>query len=569
MATVVFGTVNGNWSDGSKWVGGSKPANGDTASFIATSGNCTIDAAQTCAVLSAPLYVGVLTHNAFVLTVNGSVTFNTAGLMTYTPLETSTITINSAGATLTTGGNLMPLITTGNTITLGDNLSFMNSKVMSLTLANTLTLNGKTISGNSAINRVLIKSSVVGTGKQITVGTGTFANADFQDITFSKATDLDLSAITGLSGDCGGNTLIGGGTNLTFTGTAQQTATGTSSFTWSTHGWTSRVPLPQDDVVINNAFSASQTITADMPRLGRSINFTGATGTPTWAFGALNDSIYGSLTLISGMTISGNGSIIFSGRTAGLTITSNTRIFTVRVTFSCPNGTYTLQDDLISSAGTSSLFYGTLNDGNHNVTVGVWSMSGSGVRSLVKGTGTWTVGGGVLAGGNTAWQVGTVGSLTFSDAGTTVISDTSAIQKIFAGGGLTYNNLSVSGRNVLITGANTFNILSDNTGGQPEGLYCQSGVTQTVSSFTTNGTAGNLAKLRSDTSGLYGGGITLNGTADAYSMTDHADFRPAGNFSVMAVFRTTKTGVNQFIFQKFLMYLSLFRSKVLLLQLNQ
>ncbi len=47
---------------------------------------------------------------------------------------------------------------------------------------------------------------------------------------------------------------------------------------WSASSWTTRVPLPHDDVYLGNAFAASQTVTADMPRLGRSIDWTGATG---------------------------------------------------------------------------------------------------------------------------------------------------------------------------------------------------------------------------------------------------------------------------------------------------
>lgn len=53
-----------------------------------------------------------------------------------------------------------------------------------------------------------------------------------------------------------------------FTTAATQTANGTTSFSWSTAArWTSRVPLPQDNVVINNAFGTSQTVTQDMPRI--------------------------------------------------------------------------------------------------------------------------------------------------------------------------------------------------------------------------------------------------------------------------------------------------------------
>lgn len=89
---------------------------------------------------------------------------------------------------------------------------------------------------------------------------------------------------------------------------------------WSASSWTTRVPLPQDDAYLGNAFSASQTVTADMPRLGKSIDWTGATGSPTWG-GSTAIAIYGSLTLISGMTMSVSGAPTFSGR-GNYTLTS-------------------------------------------------------------------------------------------------------------------------------------------------------------------------------------------------------------------------------------------------------
>ena len=400
-----------------------------------------------------------------------------------------------------------------------------------------ITVNGIfNCTGNSAINRILLCMNVVGsTPITITAAAISVNNTDFQDITGAGAATWDMSAVS--SGNCGGNSMKALG-DAAFTTSATQTATGTSSFTWSTHGWTSRVPLPQDDVVINNSFSASQTITADMPRLGRSINFTGATGTPQFTNGSTIVSIYGSLTLVSGMTVAGTGDINFCGRSS-YQLTSATRIFLAKLLFNAPNGTYTLQDDCVSNVTTtSSLLAGTLDMNDHNLTVGQWGQSGTITRVFYMGSGTLELTSGTALGGFTS---GTTTNLTvYPETSTILISSTSANIKQFVGGNLTYNNLTITGRNVLITGSNTFTgTLANNTAGLAEGLYLTSGTTQTVNSFLTNGSAGNLAKLRSSTSGLYGGGITLNGTDMAYSAVDHADFKPAGNWSVMGVFRTT------------------------------
>ena len=50
--------------------------------------------------------------------------------------------------------------------------------------------------------------------------------------------------------------------------------------------------------------------------------------------------------------------------------------------------------------------------------------------------------------------------------------------------------------------------------------------------------------------GRFGGGVDLDGN-DAYSITDHADLKPTGNFSVGAWFKTSTTGVYQLLFQSF------------------
>lgn len=167
----------------------------------------------------------------------------------------------------------------------------------SLSIATNITVSGTfTVNGNSVTNRMLVASSGVGMARTITAATVSTSNSDWRDITGAGAGSWDLSAITGLSGDCGGNT------NITFTSPTTQTATGTASFTWSTHGWTSRVPLPQDTAVVSNAFIAGRTVTMDMPRVG-TIDFTGSTGNVAFTISnsGFTAELYGHLTLRSGM----------------------------------------------------------------------------------------------------------------------------------------------------------------------------------------------------------------------------------------------------------------------------
>jgi len=105
------------------------PTASDDVIGTALSGQLTITASAVAKTVDLSLYTATLTHNSNIgWTISGSVTFGT--LMTYSPTATSTITLNATG-TFTTAGLLMPLITLSvGTTTLGDNLSFMASKVM-------------------------------------------------------------------------------------------------------------------------------------------------------------------------------------------------------------------------------------------------------------------------------------------------------------------------------------------------------------------------------------------------------------------------------------------------------
>lgn len=421
----------------------------------ATSGSVTIGAAAAAKSFDATAYLGTLTHNAFTWTVSGNLTFGVG--MTYTPLATSTLSFNQ-NATLITAGKLMPLVaSTGGALTLGDNLTFMDSKVMTLTLSatagNRLIMSSYTVAGNSLVNRILVRSATLGSSAGVNVGTGTFANADFRDIALNTSTDL--SAITGLSGDCGGNT------NITFTTAATQTYTGGTGSWSDASKWTSRVPLPQDDVSMSGVTGG--TITADMPRLGKSIDWTGASGSPTVAWnGSSTVTNYGSLTLISGMTNGTSGTFIFEGRSSFTLTTAGKGL--CAITSQMVGGTLTLQDAVSSVATQWAQTNGTLNTNNFNFTAPIIFSSGSVARGLTAGSSVIT-----LSGTGTVLNISTSTNFTMSAGSSTIlISDTSASSKTFAGGGLTYNDLKIAGGGagaVILTGANTFNRIYTDGGG--------------------------------------------------------------------------------------------------------
>lgn len=306
-----------------------------------------------------------------------------------------------------------------------------------------------TVAGNSITNRMLLTSNTLGsaTPLNLTGATVTISNTDYRDqgSWAASAGNKNRSADSGGSGDCGGNT------GLTFTTAATQTYTGGTD-NWSTAArWTSRVPLPQDNVVINSG-SGTGTITGDMPRLGDDIDFSGYTGTFTLGTAS---SVHGSWTQGSGMTSTTGNNLTFEGRSTH-TITSNGKTFGQRLLFSGPGSTYSLADALTSTNSTFSVFYGTFNSNDFNITCIQLSFSGTTTRTVNLGSST------ITCTGTTVNSVdnSTTTNLTFN-AGNSIIAitDTTAVHS-FLGGGLTYGNLAITGGSafaITLTGANTFN----------------------------------------------------------------------------------------------------------------
>ena len=183
---------------------------------------------------SASTSVRSLTLGASSMTFTGSSEtpwfFNNVGNLTFNA-GSSTITLTGSNIGFTGGGfayNTLQILSTGGAMTgnktLNDSNTFnslivqcANVKTDFLNLAaNQTVYNVLIASGNSPTNRLLFESDTLGTPRTITIATATVtaANIDFRDVTFSVSTNL--SAITGGSGDCGGNS------GITFTTPATQ-----------------------------------------------------------------------------------------------------------------------------------------------------------------------------------------------------------------------------------------------------------------------------------------------------------------------------------------------------------
>ena len=154
------------------------------------------------------------------------------------------------------------------------------------------------------------------------------------------------------------------------------------------------VPGVNDDVFFD-ANSGSGTVTVGSGTVNcANLDFTGYTQTFNGQFGTPRINIYGSLTVVSGMTWTYTREIYFLATTGSHTITSagkNLGFWTINT----PGATYTLQDNLTLTATGSSttinFIAGSFDFNDFNVTVQQrFDCLGDGVKVLDMGTGSLT-----------------------------------------------------------------------------------------------------------------------------------------------------------------------------------
>lgn len=238
---------------------------------------------------------------------------------------------------------------------------------------------------------------------------------------------------------------------------------------WSaTSGGASGASVPNSsDVAKFDSLSftlPSQTVTGNVSFDCLDMDWTGATNSPTLAINSgLN--IYGSLTFISAMSVTGTGTVSFLATSTGKTITMAGKAFGNAVSYNSTSGGWTYQDNFVAG-GNIILSAGSLNTNGMSVSCANFNGSNSGVRSLTLGASAITV--------NGTWLFATTTNLTFS-AGTSSIT---VIGATFDGGSLTYNNVTLNpSATTTITGNNTYSLLTGTTG---KTIKVTSGTAQTA-----------------------------------------------------------------------------------------
>ena len=454
--------------------------------------------------------LGALNLGASTITLQGSAPLTLAGPTTNA--GTSQINLTGAGAltaSLSLGTatlyNLSFLTDFGNagTRTIAGAATFNNLTLASATLGlgvysivDNLTVNG-TLTGSftSPVNRVFIRSSVLGTARTITAAAVSASNCDFRDITLAGAA---AGASPTRAGDCGGNS------GITFPAAKNAFRVGTNT-TWSgssswalTSGGTgndNNFPLAQDTAVINNSTTLTGTLSLEAYNIGAldcSARTTGITLSH-----AASATRYGSYTLGSGVTVSGTITQTFSGR-GTMVFTSAGKTITFFVFVDTPSGTLQL-GDAFTSTQTILVNSGTFNANNYNLTCTTFSSSNSNTRTITMGSGLWT-----LSSTGTVWNTLTATNLTLNkNTANILLSNTTTTARTFAGGGLTYNKLTVGGATgtsvLTISGTNSFTeVASTKTVAHTVRFSSDQG---TIGIWSITGTSGNVVTVDSNTAG--------------------------------------------------------------------
>jgi hypothetical protein len=292
---------------------------------------------------------------------------------------------------------------------------------------------------------------------------------------------------------------------------------------------------------LNVTCTGSGNLTTNTTGAGEFKNLIFSSYTGTFSDGTYNTGIYGSLTLVSAMTVSSGGTWTFKSTSGTSTITSAGKTLP-GVTFNGLGGTWQLQDAL-SVTNNITLTAGTLNFNSFNVTASKLNASGSTSRGV-----SWTGSTLTLSGSGTVFDLSTATG--FAQSGFATMSLTSASPKTFASAGTTFLvDLNNGGAGALtITGSNTFRSITNTV--QPTSFIFTAGTTTTFSGssgFAVNGTVGNLVTIGSTTTSAFTLQRAVSGTnTNAYCSISYCtgNTTATGGGAVVWQFSSTTNGGN-------------------------
>lgn len=372
--------------------------------------------------------------------------------------------------------------------------------------ANTIVLDTLTVAGASAVRRIFVTSDVLGTTRTLTVNTLSATDCDFRDITI-EGTAAGSSPTR--AGDCGGNS------GITFPAPKTVYWNLAGSQNWSADGWatssggvpaTNNFPLAQDTVTFDNTGSAG-TVTIDGAFNFGTFDASARTSAMTLTTSTNTPTVYGNWLFGTGVTSSSTTGTITFAKRGTQTITSNGVMFGCPITINCTGtGVTNLADALaLDSARTLTVTSGTFNAASYNVTTGLFACNSS-LTILKMGSGTWTV-----SGTGTVWDMSSGATALYIGTANITLSDTSSSARTFAGGGLSFNKLTIGGA----TGTSTLTITGNNSS------FAELASTKTVA-HTIDFGSNTFTFGKWSVTGTLGNVVTLSGTGTSHVLAGAA-----------------------------------------------
>lgn len=581
---------NGLWSSTTNWSattggasGASVPGSADTATFNAasTTVTATVDSSVTIQTLTMTGFTGTLAFGTNTISLNSAGTVYT-GATTFTVTGTPVINVTSAGSTTIsvsaqavteanaisfnfTGGTYSLLLTGayaninftgysgllnpsgpsiyGNVIFSSTMTSPITSSTttgfLSTTATRTITTNGRVLDFPISINGVggglkLLDALTGGSTRAFNLNLGSVLDLNSQSLTCGNFVSSGTNTRT-LAFGTGTITCIGAGGTLCNIGSTGLTVTGTPVINISYSGATATTigagnPTEANTISFNITAGTYSLTMLSTNRNYRDINFTGFSGTLVAPGSTVF--IYGSLTLSTGMTLSGTTTTpTFGATSTGKTITTNGKPIPFPIQFNGVGGSWILQDSLTMSGSILSQFNGTLDLNGKTLTLANVVNS----YTIAAGTKNLTFNGGSMVctfAGQAVTNNAPTGYTTTAGTGIGYFSFTAATAKSMSGNGSTFNcvvsndgagALTIDGSNtvttvrnttasssILLTGSNTIGTLSNTA--VPCTFTMTAGTTQTITNWSVSGTAGNLVTINSATAAVHnlvkaGGGI--------------------------------------------------------------
>jgi hypothetical protein len=326
--------------------------------------------------------------------------------------------------------NLAPFVTRNTAYTVGAIVSnnITASRYFECTTAGT-TGSSSPPTWNSSVGATTVDGTVVWTSRDGTITLGTTGVVNVIDFTgFSQTFDFGTNKIqVAYSSTATYNVFIARVTNV-FTGTPLVELTGAQ--TSGIRRILTENVLESRSVSFNIVGgSGTSSVSFLTNSTVKSINTTGFSGSLVYT----SMIVYGNLFIASTTTVtSATVTLTFSGTTGTQTITTNGVTIPTAISFNSTNpaAIFRLIDNLTTtSIRTTTLSQGVLDLNNNTLSTGVFSFTGSNVRSILFGTGSIT-----CTGTSTVWSGTTLTNFTYTGTPTVNISNNTATAATIAHG---------------------------------------------------------------------------------------------------------------------------------------